>query len=154
MKGEKADGHDFLESVAKAGACALVRSDIPVSKLPASGCFLRVADPLQALGELAAAWRKTLSGKLVGITGSIGKTSTKELAGDLLATRGRTVRSRGNFNNEIGLPLSVLALDDTCEWGVLEAGISHPGEMAQLRDILMPDIAVMTRIAPVHIEFF
>ena len=154
LKGEKADGHDFLASVAAAGACAVVREDFPAEKLPAGGFFLRVDDVPAALGRFAAAYRATLPARLVGVTGSVGKTSTKELVADLLATVGKTARTAGNFNNEIGLPLSVAGIGRDCAFGVIEAGISHPGEMAPLRDILMPDIAVATRIGPVHIEFF
>ena len=154
LKGEKADGHDFLSLVCATGACAVVRADRPVAQFPENGFCLRVEDVLAALGRLAAAYRATLPARIVGVTGSVGKTSTKELVADLLATVGRTGRTTGNFNNEIGLPLSLAGLDHGCRFGVIEAGISHPGEMAPLRDILQPDIAVVTRIGPVHIEFF
>jgi UDP-N-acetylmuramoyl-tripeptide--D-alanyl-D-alanine ligase len=154
LKGERADGHDFLAAVSAAGACAAVREDFPAEKLPAAGFFLRVDDVLAALGRLAAEYRATMPARVVGVTGSVGKTSTKELIADLLSMRGKTARTAGNFNNEIGLPLSVAGLDRDCDFGVIEAGISHPGEMAPLRDILMPDIAVVTPIGPAHIEFF
>lgn len=154
LKGGKADGHDFLAAVAAAGACAVVREDFPVENLPAGGCFLRVDDPLAALGRFAAGYRATLSARIVGVTGSVGKTLTKELVADLLATVGKTARTAGNFNNEIGLPLSVAGIGGDCAFGVVEAGISHPGEMAPLRGILRPDVAVATRIGPVHVEFF
>ena len=154
LKGERVDGHDFLAAVAAAGACAVVRADFPIEKLPANGFCLRVDEVLAALGRFAAAYRAILPARIVGVTGSVGKTSTKELLADLLGTLGKTGRTTGNFNNEIGLPLSVAELDRDCRFGVIEAGISHPGEMAPLRDILMPDIAVVTRIGPVHIEFF
>ncbi len=154
LKGDRADGHDFLGSIVDAGGCAVVREDFPVAKLPVNGTFLRVACPLTALGALVAATRVQMSARVVGVTGSIGKTSTKELIADVLSVLGKTVRSQGNFNNEIGLPLSLAELTRDCAYGVFEAGISHPGEMAVLRDILRPDIGVMTRIAPVHIEFF
>ena len=154
LKGEKADGHDFLAPVSAAGACAVVRADFPAEKLPAAGFFLRVDAALAALGRFAAGYRKQMPARIVGVTGSVAKTTTKELAADLLATIGKTARTSGNFNNEIGLPLSVAGLDRACAFGVIEAGISHPGEMAPLRDILMPDAAVVTRIGPVHVEFF
>jgi len=154
LKGERVDGHDFLSQIARAGGCAVVRKDFPVGQLPPNGYFLRVDDVLEALGSLAAATRVPMSARVVGVTGSVGKTSTKELLADLLSVLGKTVRTQGNFNNEIGLPLSVAELTRDCVYGVFEAGISHPGEMALLRDILRPDIVVMTRIAPVHIEFF
>jgi len=154
LPGERADGHDFLGQIAAAGGCAVIRRDFPVGQLPLNGYFLRVDDVQEALGALAAATRFAMSARVVGVTGSVGKTSTKELVADLLSVLGKTVRTQGNFNNEIGLPLSVAELTRDCAYGVFEAGISHPGEMALLRDILCPDIVVMTRIAPVHIEFF
>lgn len=154
LKGERADGHDFLSAVAAANAYGLVREDIPTERLPRPGFFLRVADPLAALGRLAGGYRQQMPARIVGITGSVGKTTTKELAADMLASIGKTTRTAGNFNNEIGLPLSLLTLERDCRFGVIEAGISHPGEMALLRDILMPDMAVMTGLAEVHIEFF
>ena len=154
LKGGRADGHDFLGAVAAAGAAAVVREDVPAARLPAAGACLRVDDVLAALGRFAAEYRATLPARIVGVTGSVGKTSTKELVADLLGALGRTARTSGNHNNEIGLPLSVAGIDRACAYGVLEAGISHPGEMAPLRDILRPDIAVMTRVGPVHIEFF
>ena len=154
LKGARADGHDFLATVATAGAYAVVREEYPEGQLPPGGFFLRVDNPLSALGRLAADYRTRQPGLVVGVTGSVGKTSTKELIADLLSTRGKTARTSGNFNNDIGLPLSVSELTRDCAYGVFEAGISHPGEMARLRDILRPDVAVMTRIGPAHIEFF
>ena len=154
LKGEKADGHDFLPAIASAGACAVVRADVPLSQLPTDGCFLRVENVLTALGRFAAAYRLSMPARLVGVTGSVGKTSTKELIADVLSCLGKTARTSGNFNNEIGLPLSLSGLTKDCAYGVFEAGISHPGEMAPLRDILMPDMAAITRVGPVHIEFF
>ncbi len=154
LKGEKADGHDFLSVITSAGACGVVRADVPLAQLPAGGCFLRVADVLTALGHFAAAYRMSMSARIVGVTGSVGKTSTKELIADVLSCLGKTARTSGNFNNEIGLPLSLSGLTSECAYGVFEAGISHPHEMAPLRDILRPDMAVITRVGPVHIEFF
>ena len=154
LKGEKADGHDFLPAIASAGACAVVRADVPLSQLPADGCFLRVENVLAALGRFATVYRLSMPARLAGVTGSVGKTSTKELVADVLSCLGKTARTSGNFNNEIGLPLSLSGLTKDCAYGVFEAGISHPGEMAPLRDILRPDMAVITRVGPVHIEFF
>ena len=154
LKGERVDGHDFLGAVAEAGACAVVREDVTPERLPPGGHCLRVDDVQQALGRLAGWYRSTLSARVVGVTGSVGKTSTKELVADALSMAGKTVRTAGNYNNEIGLPLSVSAISRDSAFGVIEAGISHPGEMGLLRDILRPDIAVVTRIGPVHIEYF
>lgn len=154
LKGEKADGHEFLAAVAAAGASAVVRADYPLERLPAGGFFLRVDDGLAALGRFAAGYRATLPARIVGVTGSVAKTTTKELIADLLAATGKTARTAGNFNNEIGLPLSVAGIGRDCAFAVIEAGISHPGEMAPLRDILRPDLAVVTALGPAHIEFF
>ena len=154
LQGDKADGHDFLGAVCAAGASAVVRADFPLDRLPAGGFFLRVDNVRAALGRLAAGYRATLPARIVGVTGSVAKTTTKELIADLLATVGRTARTAGNHNNEIGLPLSVVGIGRDCAFAVIEAGISHPGEMALLRDILRPDIAVVTAIGPAHIEFF
>ena len=154
LKGERADGHDFLPAIAVAGAVAVVRADWPVDKLPAGGWFLRVDDVQAALGRFAAGYRAQMPARIVGVTGSVGKTTTKELVADLLSTVGKTARTAGNFNNEIGLPLSVAGLSADCAFGVFEAGISHPGDMGPLRDVLMPDMAAVTRVGPVHIEFF
>ena len=154
LPGERADGHDFLPAVAAAGAAAVVRADFPAEKLPPGGFFLVVDDPLAALGRFAAEYRRTLSARIVGVTGSVGKTLTKELAADLLSTVGKTARTSGNFNSGIGLPLSVAGIGGDCAFAVIEAGISHPGEMAPLRDVLRPDAAVATPIGPAHVEFF
>ncbi len=154
LPGEHADGHAYLSEVAAAGGRAVVRADVSLDRLPLTGSCLRVEDPRAALGRLAAAYRREMPARVVGITGSVGKTTTKELVADLLATVGKTARTSGNCNNEIGLPLSVAGLSRDCAFGVFEAGISHPGDMMPLRDVLMPDVAVVTRIGPVHIEFF
>jgi len=154
LKGERVDGHDFLKPIADAGACAVIREDYPVAKLPANGTFLRVDDPLTALGQLAASTRAPMPARVIGITGSVGKTSIKELIADVLSGLGKTARTKGNFNNEIGLPLSLSELTRDCAFGVFEAGISHPGEMKILRDILHPDLVVVTPIGKSHIEFF
>ncbi|NLB65081.1 MAG: UDP-N-acetylmuramoyl-tripeptide--D-alanyl-D-alanine ligase [Lentisphaerae bacterium] len=154
LKGERADGHQFLAEVAGAGACAVVLASRPMADLPAGGFYLRTEDPLAALGRIAAGYRATMPARIIGVSGSVGKTTVKELIADMLAQAGKTARTRGNFNNEIGLPLSLADLDRECRFGVFEAGISHPGEMAVLRDILRPDLAVMTGIVEAHIEFF
>ena len=154
LKGERTDGHDFLGAVAAAGACAVVCESVPAGRLPSAGCCLRVDDPRTALGRFAAGYRARMPARIAGVTGSVGKTTVKELAADMLSAAGKTARTAGNYNNEVGLPLSLAALDCDCAFGVFEAGISHPGEMAPLRDILMPDMAVMTGLAEVHIEFF
>lgn len=154
LEGTRSDGHEYLAEVAAAGAYAVVRGDFPPEKLSAAGYCLQVEDPLAALGQVAAGYRAQLPGRIVGVTGSVGKTTTRELIADALSEVGRTARSAGNFNNRIGLPLSLSGMGRDCAYGAFEAGISAPGEMALLRGILQPDIAVVTPIGPAHIEFF
>ena len=152
LKGEKRDGHEFVPAVLRDGGYAVVRRG---AVHPADGAVLEVDDPLDALSRIAAGWRQSMTqAKVVGVTGSAGKTSTKELCANVLSRIGPTVRTAGNFNNHIGLPMSVSRLDPDTAYGVFEAGVSHPGEMPQLRDIMMPDVAVVTGIGPAHIEFF
>ncbi len=156
LKGEKRDGHEFVPAVLRDGGCAVVRRGaLAPSGIPAGAAVLEVDDPLDALSCIAAGWRQSMAqAKVVGVTGSAGKTSTKELCANVLSRLGPTVRTAGNFNNHIGLPMSVSRLDPDTAYGVFEAGVSHPGEMPPLRDIMMPDIAVVTGVGPAHIEFF
>ena len=152
LKGEKRDGHEFVPAVLRNGACAVVRRG---TIAPSESAVLEVDDPLDTLSRIAAGWRRSMTqATVVGVTGSAGKTSTKELCANVLSRLGPTVRTAGNFNNHIGLPLSVSRLDPDTAYGVFEAGVSHPGEMPPLRDIMMPDVAVVTGIGPAHIEFF
>jgi UDP-N-acetylmuramoyl-tripeptide--D-alanyl-D-alanine ligase len=146
------DGHDFVPAAAAKGAAGAVVSR-PVD--PADGAFglVLVKDTLAALQSLAAAALARRPVKVVGITGSIGKTTTKEYAAALLAARFKTLKSTANFNNHLGLPLSLLRLEDE-EVAVLEMGMSAPGEIRALARIAPPDVAVITNVAPVHLEFF
>jgi UDP-N-acetylmuramoyl-tripeptide--D-alanyl-D-alanine ligase len=114
--------------------------------------LIEVDEPLAALGDLAAFWRRQLSVKVVAITGSNGKTSTKEMAACIIERKFRTMKNPGNFNNLIGLPLSLLQLDGSCEVAVLELGMSEPGEIARLADISDPDIGIITNVGPSHLE--
>lgn len=147
------DGHEFVGAAAAAGAAgAVVSRDVP---LPRSGFGLvRVEDTtaaLQALGREALRRRPV---RVVGITGSAGKTTTKEFAAEVLSSRLRVLKSAGNLNNHLGLPLSLLRLEDGHEAAVLEMGMSAPGEIAALTRLAPPDVAVITNIHPVHLEFF
>lgn len=154
IKGARFDGHDFVSDAFKRGAgSALVRRD-RVAGLAHAGPLLAVADPLSALQSIAAAHRGQAGARIVGVTGSSGKTTVKEFIADMLATTWRTTRTRGNWNNEIGLPLSLLTLEPGTQAGVFELGISHPGEMAPLCRMARPDWGVISNIGPVHIEFF
>ena len=142
------DGHDFWGGCAAGGRLRVLISGGAVAGGGAGGWRSR-----WRRWGLAAASRG-LRARVVGVTGSVGKPTTKEWIANALARAGKTARTAGNFNNEIGLPLSVLQVAPDCDFAVIEAGMSHPGEMAVLRDILWPDVAVVTEIGPAHIEFF
>ena len=135
LKGEKADGHDFIGKARAAGAVDIV-------------------DGLDDLQARAKAKRRSLKAKVVGVTGSAGKTTTKELVKAFLACAGRTYGTEGNFNNHIGLPLTILNCPDDAEFLVLEMGSNHPGEIAALCDIAAPDVGVVTGVGTAHLEFF
>ncbi len=142
------DGHDFLERAAEAGAsCALVADVHPRLSLPQ----IRVGNTLLALQELGAAWRRRWGGRVIGVTGSCGKTSTKELLGLLLGAE-ETHVSPGNLNNHIGVPLSLLLLRDHHRRAVIEAGINQGGEMERLASLMDPEVGVVTTIGPAHLE--
>ncbi len=153
LPGERTDGHEHLaEAVANGAAAVLVsRPGLPAGDL-ASTSVIRVGRPLDALGAIAAGWRSRFDPLTVGITGSIAKTSTKEAVADVLAVRFRTLRSEGNENNEIGLPLTVLRLDPADEALVLEMGMYVGGEIADLARIGRPRIGVVTAVQPVHLS--
>ena len=149
LKGEQTDGHLFVESALNAGAKgAIVQHD---SK--SNGTLLLVEDSLKALYDLAAFVRKQSAARFIGITGSAGKTSTKEFTAAILTERFRVYKSEGNLNSLTGLPLSILAIEDQ-QRAVFEAGMNQPGEMASLGKLLRPDIAVLLNVNPVHMGQF
>ena len=156
LRGATFDGHAFVDKAFEAGAAAaLVRRDW--SGGSGSGvprALLLVNDPNAALSDLARGWRLASRATVVGVTGSAGKTTVKEMTATLLSALGETAKTPGNFNNEIGLPLSLLSMTPDARFGVFEAGISHPGEMPPLADTLRPDLAIVSCIAPVHLEAF
>ena len=155
LRGARFDGHDFVAQAAGAGAVAALISRSRLAGLQKVGIpLLVVEDSAQALKELAAGYRVKLGLSVVGVTGSTGKTTVKEMIACLLATTLSTARTKGNWNNEIGLPLSILAMPPASQVAVLELGISHPGEMAPLCAIARPDWGVITNVGPVHMEFF
>ncbi len=147
------DGHDYVPAAAAKGAAGAVVSR-PVPLDGATFGLVLVEDTLAALQNLAASVLAGRTLKIVGITGSMGKTTTKEIAAAILSARFRTRKSEGNFNNHLGLPLSLLRLEDEDEVAVLEMGMSAPGEIRALARIAPPDVAVITNIAPVHLKFF
>jgi UDP-N-acetylmuramoyl-tripeptide--D-alanyl-D-alanine ligase len=168
MDGESQDGHDYVTDAFERGAvAALVERDLPLEassldlRKPLKAQFkqdleppitLRVAKTLDALQTAAMAWREQSDVRVIGITGSVGKSTTKELVADVLSRRYKTVRSPGNLNNEIGLPLSLLRLTEAHERAVLEMGFYIPGEIGLLCDIAKPQIGVVTNISEVHLE--
>ncbi len=154
IRGERLDGHEFVAAAAARGAVGAVVERAAVPRLDPAIPLLVVEDTRCALRDMAARYRARWRGRVIGVTGSVGKTMTKELVADVLATRGRTARSPGNRNNDLGLPLALLNAPADLQWGVFEVGISHPGEMDRLAAVLQPDWVVFTRIGPAHIEFF
>ena len=150
--GERTDGHRFVpDALARGASAAMVQEDLPT---PPAGALIRVDDTFKALHDLARCVRARTPEKLVGITGSAGKTTTKELLGAILASRFRTAWTPGNLNNLYGFPLSLLNVPDGTQWMVAEMGMSTPGELRQLSLLGRPDVAVFTVVRPVHLEFF
>jgi UDP-N-acetylmuramoyl-tripeptide--D-alanyl-D-alanine ligase len=158
VKGENLDGHDFVEqALARGAVAAVVRKDKAKDRLPrysAPDRLLAVEDTLVALQTLATAVRKLWGKTGIGITGSMGKTTTKEALAHLLAPHYRVHRSKGNFNNHFGLPLGLLSLEPEYDLAVIEMGMSHAGEIAALARIAQPNEGVVTSVGPVHLEFF
>jgi UDP-N-acetylmuramoyl-tripeptide--D-alanyl-D-alanine ligase len=153
LPGERTDGHAFLSDAARRGATALVVSqDVEDPAALGDVTVLRVADGLAALHAIAAAWRTRFDPLVVGVTGSIAKTSTKEAIAAVLSTRFETLKNEGNQNNEIGLPLTVLRMGPEHEAAVLEMGMYVGGEIADLARIGRPRIGVVTAVQPVHLS--
>lgn len=151
LKGERFDGHDFLESAVQKGAAALVVSSPP--KIGTVGVpVFEVRDTLVALGALARHWRRAWGKTVVGVAGSNGKTSTKDLIRAALSEMYDVSATTGNLNNRIGVPHSLLVIPPGCDIAVIELGTSLPGEVQILREIAEPDIAVVTSIAEEHLE--
>lgn len=153
--GDRFDGHTFVPSALAAGAAGVVVRDL--SAVPAdagAAAVIQVPDTTRALQDLAWYVRRASRTTVVGITGSAGKTTTKELTADLLALVGEVFRSQGNFNNHIGLPLSLLELRRGYPTAVVELGMNHAGELRVLTAIAEPDVRVWTNVAEVHTEFF
>jgi UDP-N-acetylmuramoyl-tripeptide--D-alanyl-D-alanine ligase len=152
LRGERFDGHAFVPEAVRSGALgAVVDSD--VGTVPEGFALLRVSDVLGALQKIAGAYRQTLSLKVVAITGSNGKTSTKDLTAAILQERFRCTKTAGNLNNHIGVPLTLLQATSRDEVGVFEIGMNHPGEIAPLAALVRPDVAVITNIGVAHIEY-
>jgi UDP-N-acetylmuramoyl-tripeptide--D-alanyl-D-alanine ligase len=154
VKGERFDGHDFVHQALERGAVsAVVRKD-QLARFSVKTCLFAVDDTLTALQTLATAVRRLWGKPVIGVTGSAGKTTTKEAIAHVLATRYRVLKSEGNFNNHFGLPLMLLKLQPEHDVAVIEMGMSHAGEIAALAKIAQPEIGVVTVVAPVHLEYF
>lgn len=148
-KGARVDGHDFIPQVMEKGALCVVCEERPKSE---DYTYVLVEDSFTALKQIAKFYRSNLDVKIVGIIGSVGKTSTKELVASVLETKYRTLKTDGNFNNEVGVPLTICRICEEHEVAVVEMGISDFGEMSRLADIVRPDAVVMTNIGPCHLE--
>lgn len=149
VKGERVDGHKFIPDVLKQGALAAL-SEQKLENPP--GAYILVESTLTAMKALAKFYRESLDIKVVGITGSVGKTSTKEMIASVLEQKYRVLKTEGNFNNEIGLPLTIFKIREEHQVAVLEMGISDFGEMHRLADMAQPDICVITNIGICHLE--
>jgi len=173
LPGSRTDGHEFVASAFQQGAIAaivdrsvdiclpeqVIRTDWPagdlaqeITSLPKLPVCIQVENSLAGLQRLAAFWRKKFNPRVIGITGSVGKSTTKELIWNVLSTRYNTLKNEGNLNNEIGLPLTLLELNDSHERIVLEMGMYDVGEIALLCDIAQPQVGVVTNIGPTHLE--
>ena len=150
LPGETFNGHDYIQQAMENGAvAALVSQNVSTSLT-----VLQVTDVLTALGTLAGHWRRECTAKVIGITGSNGKTTVKEMVASILRQEGSVLATKGNFNNELGLPLTVFRLSKSHDFAVLEMGASNPGDIAYLADIAKPDIGVITNIGPAHLKGF
>ncbi|OLS37382.1 UDP-N-acetylmuramoylalanyl-D-glutamate--2,6-diaminopimelate ligase [Alkalihalophilus pseudofirmus] len=154
LKGERFNGHDYVDAAIKSGAlAALWEEGQPVPPaLPDDFQLYVVKDTLFALQEMASAYRVKINPKVIGITGSNGKTTTKDILASLLSLEGETYKTQGNYNNHIGLPLTILAMPSTCKYLILEMGMSGYGEIERLSEIAKPDLAIVTNIGESHME--
>jgi UDP-N-acetylmuramoyl-tripeptide--D-alanyl-D-alanine ligase len=149
LHGPNFDGHDYLADAKTRGAAACL-VEKPVATCPT----LIVGDTRLALGKLARAWRRRFNMPLLAVTGSNGKTTVKEMLANILGQQGQTLATRGNLNNDIGLPLTLFGLDARYSGAVVEMGANHAGEIANLTRLAEPDVAVITNAAPAHLEGF
>ena len=152
IRGEKFDGHDFLAEAARIGAAGAI-VEKSTADLPSNFTVIQVADTVLALQALATAYRSTLSLKAVCITGSNGKTSTKDLTASILAQRFSVTKTAGNLNNHLGVPLTLLRANSAHQAGVFEIGMNHIGEITPLAAMVRPDVAIITNVGIAHIEF-
>ncbi len=148
LSGENFNGHDYISSAMQVCAATLSERELP-KEVPA----IYVENTLKAYGNIAKGYRKMLGSKVIGITGSVGKTTTKEMVSGVMAAKYETAKTKGNFNNHVGVPKTILDVEQGNEVMVLEMGMNHFGEMAYLTSIAEPDVAVITNIGTSHIEY-
>ena len=156
--GERVDGHAFAVSAIEAGAVAVLCTreldDAALEAAHAAGaCVLKVADTAEAIAEIAAAWRATLCATVIGVTGSVGKTTTKGLVRDILSTKYETWATKGNFNNELGAPYTVLTAPASTQMLVVEMGMDRPGQIAHLAAMAKPNLGVVSIVGTSHLEY-
>lgn len=149
LRGERVDGHSFVASAYEKGAVACLVEDAPETE---AGSYIVVESCTQAIKDIAEYYRSSLDIKVIGITGSVGKTSTKEMIASVVEQKYKVQKTQGNFNNEIGVPLTIFSIDEGHEVAVLEMGINQFGEMHRLSKMVRPDICVMTNIGLCHLE--
>ena len=154
LQGPNHDGHDFISAAAEKGAAAIVAAVGQAVDLSGLPTVLFVSDTLKALQQAASFARTRYSGPVVGVTGSAGKTTTKDAIADLLSVALATGRTVGNLNNHVGVPLSILRLPDASRAAVLEMGMNHAGEIRELAALARPEIGVVTNVGYAHVEFF
>ncbi len=150
LKGPNFNGHEFVNQAEQAGASAVIASEAVTTSLP----VILVEDTKQALGMLGAAVKAEVSPKTIAITGSSGKTTVKEMCASILARRGNVLATNGNFNNDIGVPLTLLRLEQHHEYAVMELGANHLGEIAYTTNLVKPDVATIVNAAASHLEGF
>ena len=154
VQGERLDGHDYVEKALALGAVAAVVRKDALARFPVKTRLLAVDDTLLGLQKLGAAVRRVWGKTVVGITGSAGKTTTKEAVAHVLSSKLRVLKSVGNLNNHFGMPLQLLRLEPEHDIAVIEMGMSHAGEITSLAKLAKPDVGLVTNVAPVHLEFF
>ncbi|HEU4537341.1 MAG TPA: Mur ligase family protein, partial [Polyangiaceae bacterium] len=151
LTGENRDGHAFVAQALAAGAAAAMVARVP-EDAPADARLLLVDDTLAALGRLGAAGRARTRARVIAVTGSVGKTSTKEMLRSMLASQGPTHAATRSFNNHWGVPLTLARMPAETAWAVVEIGMNHPGEITPLSRLARPHVALITTIEPVHLE--
>lgn len=154
LKGERFDGHEFVESALRDGAVGAVVERDWIARNPRVASAIAVTDTTQALGRLAGCYRREFDLPIIAVAGSNGKTTTKELLASVLREERRALWSEASFNNNIGVPLTLLKLDSTHQVAALEVGTNHPGELAELLAMIAPRFGILTNIGREHLEFF